>query len=95
MEQSGDPLPARKIYEGLLPDIVKELTDPVIPYWPGSPYGGQGWDTTDPTVGDIVRIRFPSPCASACDHHAACLALTRSINGTSGRAKSATTTTGI
>ncbi|KAH7913372.1 glycoside hydrolase family 2 protein [Hygrophoropsis aurantiaca] len=46
-------LPARKIYEELLPSIVSKLTSPEIPYHRGSPYGGKGWDTTDPTIGDI------------------------------------------
>ncbi|KAJ3041625.1 hypothetical protein HDV00_008901 [Rhizophlyctis rosea] len=61
--QWGDvtSLPAVKIYEEILPQVVSRLIDPKapVPYWPGSPYGGQkcnaenGWDTTDPTVGDI------------------------------------------
>ncbi|EIN13700.1 glycoside hydrolase [Punctularia strigosozonata HHB-11173 SS5] len=55
--QWGDvaELPARKIYEEVLPSVVTELTDPVnpIPYHRGSPYGGEGWDTADPTIGDI------------------------------------------
>ncbi|KAE9410164.1 glycoside hydrolase [Gymnopus androsaceus JB14] len=46
-------LPAIKIYEEVLPSVVEELTDPVIPYHRGSPYGGKGWDTADPTVGDV------------------------------------------
>ncbi|CCM02300.1 uncharacterized protein FIBRA_04389 [Fibroporia radiculosa] len=46
-------LPARLIYESVLPAVVSELTDPAIPYHRGSPYGGKGWDTADPTVGDI------------------------------------------
>lgn len=46
-------LPARKLYEEVLPDVVAELTDPPIPYHRGSPYGGKGWDTSDPTVGDV------------------------------------------
>jgi beta-mannosidase len=48
-----DPLPARLIYERILPDIVHTLTSPEVPYWPGSPYGGEGWDTADETVGDV------------------------------------------
>ncbi|KAF8651012.1 hypothetical protein AX16_004970 [Volvariella volvacea WC 439] len=53
--QWGDvkELPARKIYEQVLPQVVRDLTDPPIPYHPGSPYGGEGWDTADPTVGDV------------------------------------------
>ncbi|KAI9068740.1 glycoside hydrolase family 2 protein [Trametes sanguinea] len=53
--QWGDvsDLPARLIYEQVLPAVVSELCDPPIPYHPGSPYGGQGWDTADPTIGDI------------------------------------------
>lgn len=46
-------LPARKLYEEVLPDVVAELTDPPIPYHRGSPYGGKGWDTSDPTIGDV------------------------------------------
>ena len=46
-------LPARKIYEEVLPDVVTALTGDEIPYHRGSPYGGQDWDTADPTVGDI------------------------------------------
>jgi beta-mannosidase len=55
--QWGDvpELPARKIYEEVLPSVVRRLTDPEnpIPYHRGSPYGGQGWDTADPTIGDV------------------------------------------
>ncbi|KAH9891930.1 glycoside hydrolase [Cubamyces lactineus] len=53
--QWGDvsDLPARLIYEDVLPSVVSQLCDPPVPYHPGSPYGGQGWDTSDPTVGDI------------------------------------------
>lgn len=50
--------PAIKIYEEVLPSVVEELTDPVIPYHRGSPYGGKGWDTADPTVGDVHQVRF-------------------------------------
>ncbi|KAF9800855.1 hypothetical protein IEO21_10274 [Rhodonia placenta] len=46
-------LPARLIYESVLPSVVAALTDPPLPYHRGSPYGGQDWDTADPTVGDI------------------------------------------
>ncbi|KZT69494.1 glycoside hydrolase family 2 protein [Daedalea quercina L-15889] len=46
-------LPARRIYEHVLPEVVERLTDPSIPYHRGSPYGGKGWDTTDRTVGDV------------------------------------------
>ncbi|KAH8822589.1 glycoside hydrolase [Flagelloscypha sp. PMI_526] len=48
-----DSLPARKLYEDVFPSIVSELTEPEIPYWRGSPYGGKGWDTADPTIGDV------------------------------------------
>lgn len=48
-----DELPARLLYENVLPATVKRLTDPHAPYWPGSPYGGKGWDTADPTIGDV------------------------------------------
>ncbi|EMD39457.1 glycoside hydrolase family 2 protein [Gelatoporia subvermispora B] len=53
--QWGDvaDLPARLIYESVLPDVVERLTDPPIPYHRGSPYGGENWNTADPTVGDI------------------------------------------
>ncbi|KAI0629938.1 glycoside hydrolase [Trametes polyzona] len=53
--QWGDveDLPARVLYEEVLPGVVAALCDPPIPYHPGSPYGGEGWDTADPTVGDI------------------------------------------
>lgn len=56
IDQKGDPLPARKIYEHLLPDTVSRLCDPLIPYHFGSPYGGKGWDTADPTIGDVVSF---------------------------------------
>ncbi|KAI5121343.1 hypothetical protein M0805_000651 [Coniferiporia weirii] len=46
-------LPARKIYEKVLPEVVTALTHDEVPYHRGSPYGGEGWDTADPTVGDI------------------------------------------
>ncbi|GBE85088.1 Beta-mannosidase B [Sparassis crispa] len=46
-------LPARLIYESVLPAVVEKLTDPPIPYHRGSPYGGKDWDTADPTVGDV------------------------------------------
>ncbi|KAF8959158.1 glycoside hydrolase family 2 protein [Flammula alnicola] len=48
----GD-LPARLIYEHVLPEVVSRLTDPQVPYHRGSPYGGKGWDTSDPTIGDV------------------------------------------
>ncbi|KAF9523149.1 glycoside hydrolase family 2 protein [Crepidotus variabilis] len=48
-----DQLPARILYEKEFPDIVSRLTDPPIPYHRGSPYGGKGWDTSDPTIGDV------------------------------------------
>ncbi|KAF8900302.1 glycoside hydrolase superfamily [Gymnopilus junonius] len=53
--QWGDvaQLPARILYEDVLPDIVATLTDPPVPYHRGSPYGGKGWDTSDPTIGDV------------------------------------------
>ncbi|KZV98784.1 glycoside hydrolase family 2 protein, partial [Exidia glandulosa HHB12029] len=53
--QWGDvkDLPARLFYEKILPATVERLTDPPAPYWPGSPFGGEGWDTADPTVGDV------------------------------------------
>ena len=45
-------LPAKLFYEDRLPKIVARLNDDDVPYWPGSPFGGEGWDTSDPTVGD-------------------------------------------
>ncbi|KAJ7124468.1 glycoside hydrolase superfamily [Mycena epipterygia] len=54
--QWGDvkDFPAIKIYEEVLPDVVGALTGPQpVPYHRGSPYGGKGWDTADPTVGDV------------------------------------------
>ncbi|KAJ6506424.1 glycoside hydrolase [Mycena vitilis] len=54
--QWGDvkSLPAIKIYEEVLPEVVEALTGPQpIPYHRGSPYGGKGWDTADPTIGDV------------------------------------------
>ncbi|KAI0642837.1 glycoside hydrolase [Trametes meyenii] len=53
--QWGDvsDLPSRTIYEKVLPAVVSEVCNTSIPYHRGSPYGGQGWDTSDPTVGDI------------------------------------------
>ncbi|KAH9919171.1 glycoside hydrolase [Epithele typhae] len=53
--QWGDvaDLPARLLYEDVLPSVVSELCDPPIPYHRGSPYGGKGWDTADPTIGDV------------------------------------------
>lgn len=53
-------MPARLIYEHVLPEVVARLTDPPVPYHRGSPYGGKDWDTSDPTIGDIVcYIFFP------------------------------------
>ncbi|KAF7333055.1 hypothetical protein MVEN_02412100 [Mycena venus] len=47
-------LPAVKLYEEVFPEVVATLTGPQpIPYHRGSPYGGKGWDTADPTVGDV------------------------------------------
>ncbi|KAA1472333.1 glycoside hydrolase [Dentipellis sp. KUC8613] len=66
-------LPARVIYEQVLPEAVEALTGPsssnpkdedgekdkdkprfdAVAYHRGSPYGGDGWDTSDPTVGDV------------------------------------------
>ncbi|KAF7300960.1 hypothetical protein MIND_00659100 [Mycena indigotica] len=54
--QWGDvkDFPAIKIYEEVLPKVVEDLTGPQpIPYHRGSPYGGKGWDTADPTIGDV------------------------------------------
>lgn len=42
-------LPARTLYEQILPQIC-ELLDPTRPYWPGSPFGGP--QPNDPHVGD-------------------------------------------
>ncbi|KAJ8089496.1 hypothetical protein PM082_014751 [Marasmius tenuissimus] len=53
--QWGDvpTLPATLLYEDVLPSVVDALTEPPIPYHRGSPYGGKGWDTADPTMGDV------------------------------------------
>ncbi|KAF9554321.1 glycoside hydrolase [Agrocybe pediades] len=60
--QWGDvpTLPATLIYEHVLPSVVASLTgcsvnggEVSVPYHRGSPYGGEGWDTADPTVGDV------------------------------------------
>ncbi|EJF55724.1 glycoside hydrolase [Dichomitus squalens LYAD-421 SS1] len=48
-----DALPARVLYEEVFPAVVAEHCDPPIPYHRGSPYGGKGWDTADPTMGDV------------------------------------------
>ncbi|KAL5534294.1 hypothetical protein ACEPAG_756 [Sanghuangporus baumii] len=41
------------VYEEVLPKVVSSFTKDEVPYHRGSPYGGKGWDTADPTVGDI------------------------------------------
>lgn len=47
-------LPARVLYEGVLPDVVGALTRGApVPYHPGSPYGGRDPGGSDPTVGDV------------------------------------------
>ncbi|TFK22003.1 beta-mannosidase [Coprinopsis marcescibilis] len=57
-------LPATIIYEDVLPTLVTALTSfsitsdsdvttVAVPYVRGSPYGGKGWDTADPTTGDV------------------------------------------
>ncbi|KAL4862802.1 hypothetical protein BDV12DRAFT_190150 [Aspergillus spectabilis] len=48
IKRSG--FPARLFYELRLPDLCKELI-PDVPYWPGSPYGGNFCN--DSTKGDI------------------------------------------
>ena len=53
MDIGIDALPARVLYERVFPDVVAEHCDPPIPYHRGSPYGGKGWDTSDPTIGDV------------------------------------------
>jgi beta-mannosidase len=52
--QWGDvaDLPARRLYEDVLPGVVARYA-PEVGYHRGSPYGGAGWDTADPTVGDV------------------------------------------
>jgi beta-mannosidase len=52
--QWGDvaDLPARKLYEDVLPGVVARYA-PEVAYHRGSPYGGAGWDTADPTIGDV------------------------------------------
>jgi beta-mannosidase len=44
------PFPGRLLYERLFPEICKHLT-PEIPYWPGSPYGGEFVNSV--TEGDV------------------------------------------
>jgi beta-mannosidase len=56
-------LPARKLYEDVLPSAVSLLSKDSIPYHPGSPYaegcltvrpdGREICDTADPTCGDV------------------------------------------
>lgn len=46
-------LPARVLYEDVLPNVVVECSGERAVYHRGSPYGGKGWDTSDPTVGDV------------------------------------------
>jgi beta-mannosidase len=58
LEDVEGGLPAIKIYEKILPNIVEELTSPPLPYIYGSPYGGEGWDTSSPFMGDVVRNNF-------------------------------------
>ncbi|KAH7090112.1 glycoside hydrolase [Auriculariales sp. MPI-PUGE-AT-0066] len=53
VERRKKELPAKLFYEKHFPEIVGRLTDNEVPYWPGSPFGGEGWDTSDPTVGDV------------------------------------------
>ena len=79
-----DALPARKLYEEVFPDVIARLTDPNAPhpYHRGSPYGGKGWDTSDPTVGDVVRkLRYASPELRSLIH------IFSSTNGMSGQDK--------
>ena len=44
--------PQRKIYLDLLSDVVSELC-PNVQYWANSPWGVEGANANDPTVGDI------------------------------------------
>jgi beta-mannosidase len=46
------PLPHRLLYMKLWPDIIAEL-DPETFYWPSSPWGLNGKEANDPTVGDL------------------------------------------
>jgi hypothetical protein len=55
-------LPAAVIYEEILPRLVTELVDPVVPYVRGSPYGGEGWDTYDRNQGDVVSVAPSGKC---------------------------------
>lgn len=71
-----DALPARLLYEHVLPETVARLTDPAVPYHRGSPYGGKGWDTSDPTIGDVVSAFLRSRGSS--------LNIDYSTNGKSG-----------
>lgn len=49
-EWSNSTFGARRIYERVLPDLVKEHA-PWITYWPGSPFGGVD-NNSDRTIGD-------------------------------------------
>lgn len=54
LPEENPEMPARVIYERLLPQLVDEL-NPATPYRPGSPYGGSaesGYDPDDQTQGD-------------------------------------------
>ena len=62
----------------IFPEAVKTLTNPEIPYWIDSPYGGQGWDTADQAVGDVVSCPYPAQTSSCIDKSR------YSILGTSG-----------
>ncbi len=45
-DQPGSPVPGSLYYDKLLPQIVAEL-DGKTPYWPGSPYGGNDYNSMD------------------------------------------------
>ncbi|KAJ9119092.1 hypothetical protein QFC22_003583 [Naganishia vaughanmartiniae] len=55
-ESQADPLPARKIYEELLPKVVAALTDPVIAYHPGSPNKAADSEFGMPSIPDIRTV---------------------------------------
>ena len=45
-----EKVPGSRYYDQLLPDVVSEL-DGITPYWPGSPYGGNDYNSM--TEGDL------------------------------------------
>ena len=42
----SEPVPGAVFYDQTLPDVVAAL-DGQVPYWPGSPYGGDDYNSVD------------------------------------------------